>query len=335
MKSKLKITFALLPVVTALSGCGTDGIAAGVAAAAALTVAIADNWDEISNSPALVGKDLSEVSSKRVCFYAKDSSTNNWTTEPNFQGYVNEAKKRGLWCGGRSKVVATIDSETSRNFKSKSDAFICGKATWADGSGWNYSRHEYVAEAQNRGLGCETNIASTQNNSSKNTSSPDVDVSHMKDTELCRNATHSTPPQWKPIHMPEVREALSRGLHCDVSLATSVEDTTPYIHKKSNHDIAIIIGNRTYSKYSTDIPDVDTAQFDAIAFKQFAKDYLQISEENIIYIPDAKTTDLLRVFGNERDHRGLAYRMIREDISNLYVYYSGHGAPSFGESPLL
>ncbi|WP_420548590.1 caspase family protein [Curvivirga sp.] len=100
-----------------------------------------------------------------------------------------------------------------------------------------------------------------------------------------------------------------------------------YKRDPNRHDVAVIIGNQNYKKYGRDIPDVAPAINDAKQIKSYFTDILGIDPENIIYVEDAKTADLIRIFGNHRSHKGDAYSWVREGKSNLYVYYAGHGAP--------
>ncbi len=93
-------------------------------------------------------------------------------------------------------------------------------------------------------------------------------------------------------------------------------------------DIAIIIGNSNYTKFGKDIPNVTPAYADAEAFRQYAMTSLGIAEDNIIYIRDATLTDMVATFGNDVNHKGQAYNWTKAGFSNIYVYYSGHGAPS-------
>lgn len=92
-------------------------------------------------------------------------------------------------------------------------------------------------------------------------------------------------------------------------------------------DIAVIIGNADYGKFSKDIPNVIPAYADAESFKAYAIQALGIREGNIIYIRDATGAQLARVFGSERQPHGQLKDWVRAGRSNVYVYYAGHGAP--------
>lgn len=103
-------------------------------------------------------------------------------------------------------------------------------------------------------------------------------------------------------------------------------------------DIAVIIGNANYTEKAQDIPDVTPAYADANGFKKYAMTSLGIMEQNIIDLRDAELTDFVATFGNEVNHKGRLFNWTKSGRSRVYVYYSGHGAPSTeaeGESYLV
>lgn len=103
----------------------------------------------------------------------------------------------------------------------------------------------------------------------------------------------------------------------------------------SNEDVAIIIGNKNY--LDQDIPEVTYAHNDAHAMKEFVTDMLHIREENIIFLEDASQAKMQTAFGRKGNYRGKAFQYVKPDVSNLYVFYSGHGVPgkTDGKSYLL
>ncbi|MBC8158801.1 MAG: caspase family protein [Alphaproteobacteria bacterium] len=92
-------------------------------------------------------------------------------------------------------------------------------------------------------------------------------------------------------------------------------------------DIAVIIGNADYSR-GKDIPNVNPAHADAESFKRFAMAALGIREGNIIDLRDATGTEMISVFGSDRSHKGRLFNWTRTGVSNVYVYFAGHGAPA-------
>lgn len=88
--------------------------------------------------------------------------------------------------------------------------------------------------------------------------------------------------------------------------------------------VAVIIGNKDYE--SNNIPDVDYAIRDAKLVRQLFINLIGIKEENIIYIENAKKSDFDKIFGTQDNFKGKLYSWALQD-TDLYVYYSGHGAP--------
>jgi|GEM_PF-711486 len=88
--------------------------------------------------------------------------------------------------------------------------------------------------------------------------------------------------------------------------------------------IAVIIGNRTYAN---GLPNVDYAENDARAVRDFVINVLGYRVGNVIELRNASQAEILSVFGNEADHRGKLWSWIKPGLSDVFVYYSGHGVP--------
>lgn len=93
-------------------------------------------------------------------------------------------------------------------------------------------------------------------------------------------------------------------------------------------DIAVIIGNGDYTQFGSGIPDVEPAYADSEAFMQYALQGLGVREGNVIFMRDATSAQMVRVFGSDRDPHGQLYDWVRPGRSRVTVYYSGHGAPA-------
>jgi len=96
---------------------------------------------------------------------------------------------------------------------------------------------------------------------------------------------------------------------------------------KRPDDIAVIIGNANYEKQGKDIPNVNPSYADAEGIKQYFMQALGVKEGNIIYLKDATGSQLLTVFGNQNTHKGQLFNWVKPNVSNVYVYYAGHGVP--------
>jgi uncharacterized protein len=93
-------------------------------------------------------------------------------------------------------------------------------------------------------------------------------------------------------------------------------------------DIAVIIANSNYKKYGKDIPNVTPAYNDATNIKRYFMQTLGVREGNIIYLKDATGAQMASVFGSQNDHRGKLFNWIKPNVSKVYIYYAGHGAPA-------
>ena len=94
---------------------------------------------------------------------------------------------------------------------------------------------------------------------------------------------------------------------------------------KGEDAIAVIIGNRDYEGST---PDVDFAINDSDAMKDFALNKLGYRPGNIIYLRDATQAKLRETFGTKESHKGRLYDYVRAGISDVVVFYSGHGVPA-------
>jgi len=104
-----------------------------------------------------------------------------------------------------------------------------------------------------------------------------------------------------------------------------VDISIPRVNASNNKGIAVVIGNMEYTH--NDIPNVDYAINDANTMKNYLINMLGYHEENIIYIENAQKADFESIFGTQTEHKGKLYNYIKPNQSEVFVYYSGHGAP--------
>ncbi|MFC2094552.1 caspase family protein, partial [Bacteroidota bacterium] len=104
-----------------------------------------------------------------------------------------------------------------------------------------------------------------------------------------------------------------------------VRKDIPKLSKSNPDAVAVIIGNKNYRK--KDIPSVDFALEDASIMKQYLINTLGYREGNIIYFSNAAQGDMNSVFGTSSNYKGKLYNYVKEGKSDVFIYYSGHGAP--------
>ncbi len=97
----------------------------------------------------------------------------------------------------------------------------------------------------------------------------------------------------------------------------------PVAAEKNPDAIAVIIGNRDYQNAKS----VDFALNDAWVMKQYLINALGYKEGNVFFVQNAKQSDFALYFGKEGNHKGKLYNAVKEGKSDVFVYYSGHGAP--------
>lgn len=88
--------------------------------------------------------------------------------------------------------------------------------------------------------------------------------------------------------------------------------------------IAVIIGNR---RYGHGLPEVRYAENDARAVRRLAVETLGYRDGNVIDLRNASQAEMLSVFGSADDHRGKLWAWVKPGVSDIFVYYSGHGVP--------
>lgn len=92
--------------------------------------------------------------------------------------------------------------------------------------------------------------------------------------------------------------------------------------------IAVIIGNRNYSTSLKGVPDVTFALNDAEVMRSYVTKTLGYRNGNIIYMKDATQSEFIGTFGTKENPLGKLHDWVRPGESDVFVYYSGHGAPS-------
>ena len=110
-------------------------------------------------------------------------------------------------------------------------------------------------------------------------------------------------------------------------LQVDVDKNIPKGKHKNPHAIAIIIGNKNYSRFGHGIPNVDYAKRDAAYMKKYVTNLLGYSDENIIYKLDATQGQMSRIFGTKENFKGQLYNYVKAGKSDVFIYYVGHGAP--------
>jgi tetratricopeptide (TPR) repeat protein len=94
----------------------------------------------------------------------------------------------------------------------------------------------------------------------------------------------------------------------------------------NRYAVGVVIGNRDY--YNKDIPPVAYAIQDATMMQEYLIRSFGYREGNVIFKTNATKGVFENIFGSAQDHRGMLYDYLTPGKSDVFVYYSGHGAPS-------
>lgn len=105
-----------------------------------------------------------------------------------------------------------------------------------------------------------------------------------------------------------------------------IEQDIPEASSSNPNAIAVIIGNTRYLR--SDVPPVDFAVKDARLMKEYLVKMFGYREGNIIYLEDATQADFNSIFGTDANFKGKLFNYVKEGKSDVFIYYSGHGAPN-------
>ncbi len=123
------------------------------------------------------------------------------------------------------------------------------------------------------------------------------------------------------------------GLYAKRSLNTgSVDEPIPTADfllprraERNPNAVAVVIGNRNYAKAG--LPAVKYAHNDARAIKEYLVHAMGVDEQNILYVEDATAASFSEIFGTHDVYAGKLNSYLKPGVSDVFVYYSGHGAP--------
>ncbi|MEY3404941.1 MAG: hypothetical protein RL161_371 [Bacteroidota bacterium] len=130
------------------------------------------------------------------------------------------------------------------------------------------------------------------------------------------------------IHRSEAQtlsriETKSPQLPGDKKVISDVDINIPKGSIQRPDAIAVVIGNRDY----TSTKSVDFAINDARIVKEYLINSLGFQEGNILYYENATKGQFEMLFGTEMNEKGKLFNTVMPGFSDVFVFYSGHGAP--------
>lgn len=139
--------------------------------------------------------------------------------------------------------------------------------------------------------------------------------------ETARRAADVTPQQ---VNIAGHQQA-NVNIAAPPTLTVDVDANIPATSLNNPTAVAVVIGNQDYQ--TKDVPKVEYAQRDAAVVKEYLLKTLGYREENIIYLFNATKAQMDATFGTDSDFRGRLNNYIKPNQSDVFIYYSGHGAP--------
>jgi hypothetical protein len=118
---------------------------------------------------------------------------------------------------------------------------------------------------------------------------------------------------------------IGRGLREVEPVFVDVDSAIPKTPNRNGDAIAVVIGNQAY--VNQDTPDVEYAGNDASIIKKYLIHMLGYREDNVLFLENAVKADFERVFGTDDVYQGKLFNMVKPNRSDVFIYYSGHGAP--------
>ena len=123
-------------------------------------------------------------------------------------------------------------------------------------------------------------------------------------------------------------EEVEEVLFNDVKLESDVDVDIPITSIKRPNALAVVIGNRDYNKTK----NVKYAINDSRSIRNYLIQAMGFDENNIIYKENASFTDFNEIFGNSNSFKGDLYDRSRLGVDEVFIYYSGHGAPDINSN---
>lgn len=145
-----------------------------------------------------------------------------------------------------------------------------------------------------------------------------------------------TPSQSKPIafSLEDLNITLPATLISSSSSAVTKSEEPDLDSKmiqttnRNPNAVAVVIGNKEYENTKK----VSYATNDAAEVKNYLIKALGYSESNIIYIENAKKSNFDILFGTNDNPEGKLFNSIKQGESDVFIYYSGHGAPGLKDN---
>lgn len=110
-----------------------------------------------------------------------------------------------------------------------------------------------------------------------------------------------------------------------LSARDEVYERVPAARRANPDAVAVVAAVKTYRH--PDVPCVEYALNDAALIKEYLVKAMGYREGNVIVLENPTKGDFERVFGTRDNPFGQLHTFVKPEKSDVFVYYSGHGAP--------
>lgn len=108
------------------------------------------------------------------------------------------------------------------------------------------------------------------------------------------------------------------------ALSSDIARNIPVADEVNTNAVAVIIGNRSYQ---AGVPQVAFAHNDALLTRRYLEQSLGYRPGNVLYLEDATLTNMKVLFGDRNLPKGRLNDLVKPGESDVFIYFSGHGAP--------
>lgn len=130
------------------------------------------------------------------------------------------------------------------------------------------------------------------------------------------------------VDPPKIDPKPNPNPELDAIFISEIDKDIPKLKTVNKDAIAVVIGNSKYTKAKS----VEYAVNDARSMKSYLINMLGYKEGNILYYENATLGDMNTVFGTKANPKGRLFNTIKQGVSDVLIFYSGHGAPGLKDS---
>ena len=134
-------------------------------------------------------------------------------------------------------------------------------------------------------------------------------------------------PQSRGVSDNDTYTDYTNKAYQDLDDEYDISKSLPATGMRNENAVAVIIGNRNYDNTKR----VDFAIRDALRMQQYLIEVVGFRPENVLMIRNARKGDFDTYFGTSNNHKGKLFNYVKPGLSDVFVFYSGHGAPGLND----